>query len=47
MATRKKATTGKGEVKRRKSRKAIIRDLDVKGIRGGSVKGGIMKTNAS
>ena len=47
MATRKKATTGKGEVKKRKSRKAIIKDLDVKGIRGGSVKGGIMKINAS
>jgi len=46
MATRKKATTGKGE-KKRKSRKAIIKDLDVKGIRGGSVKGGIMKINAS
>jgi len=40
MATRKKATTGKGE-KKRKSRKATIKDLDVKGIRGGSVKGGV------
>ena len=39
MATRKKATTGKGE-KKRKSRKATIKDLEVKGVRGGSVKGG-------
>jgi hypothetical protein len=40
MATRKKTTTGKGEVKKQKSRKTAVRDLDVKGIRGGSVKGG-------
>ena len=40
MATGKKASTGKREVKKRKSRKAIVKDLDVKGIRGGSVKGG-------
>jgi len=39
MATGKKASTGKREVKR-KSRKAIVKNLDVKGIRGGSVKGG-------
>jgi len=41
MATRKKATGGKGQVKRQKSRKATLKDLDVKGIRGGSIKGGV------
>ncbi len=40
MAIRKKAATGKGE-KKQKSRKASLKDLDVKGIKGGSVKGGI------
>jgi hypothetical protein len=47
MATRKKTTTGKGEVKKLKSRKPIVKDLEVKGIRGGSVKGGHIKINES
>ena len=45
MTTRKKATTGKGE-KKRKSQKATIKDLHVRGVRGGSVKGGEASTGA-
>jgi hypothetical protein len=40
MATRKKATGGKEQVKKQKSKKATLKDLDVKGIRGSRVKGG-------
>ena len=40
MATRKKANTGNGEVKKQKSRKATVKDLKVNGVRAGSVKGG-------
>jgi hypothetical protein len=43
MATRKKATGGKGEVKKQKSRKATIKDLDVKS-KGKDIKGGFCGT---
>ena len=37
---KRKTTQGKREIRNRKSKKGTVTDLEVKGVRGGGVKGG-------
>ena len=37
---KRKATQGKREIKNKRSKKGTVKSLEVKGVRGGSVKGG-------